>query len=124
MSDGDVLELLERFVDAWNAHDVDTLLDCMTEDGVFYASVGPAPSGAKHVGREALGKAYAAIWQTYPDAQWTNSRHFVSGENACTEWTFTGTKTDGSRIEVHGCDLFKIRDGKIAVKDSFRKQVQ
>lgn len=123
MSDRDVLELLERFVDAWNAHDVNTLLDCMTEDGVFYASAGPAPFGARHVGREALGKAYAAMWQTYPDAQWTNARHFVSGENARSEWIFTGTKADGSRVEVRGCDLFKIRDGKIAVKDSFRKQI-
>jgi ketosteroid isomerase-like protein len=37
------------------------------------------------------------------------------------EWTFTGTRTDGSRVEVHGCDLFTFRDGKIAVKDSYRK---
>jgi ketosteroid isomerase-like protein len=124
MSDRDVLELLERFVDAWNAHDVDALLNSMTEDGVFYSSAGPAPSGARHVGREALGKAYAALWQTYPDAQWTNAHHFVSGENACSGWTFTGTKADGSRVEVDGCDLFKIRDGKIAMKNSFRKQIQ
>lgn len=124
MSNRDVLELLERFVDAWNAHDVDVLLDCMTEDGVFYASAGPPPSGDKSVGREALRKAYAAIWQVYPDAQWTNAHHFVSGENACSEWMFTGTKTDGVRVKVHGCDLFKIRNGKIAVKDSFRKQIQ
>ena len=24
-------------------------------------------------------------------------------------------------VEVHGCDLFKFRDGKIALKNSYRK---
>jgi ketosteroid isomerase-like protein len=37
------------------------------------------------------------------------------------EWTFTGTRADGTRVEVHGCDLFTFRDGKIALKNSYRK---
>ena len=28
---------------------------------------------------------------------------------------------DGTRVEVHGCDLFRFRDGKIALKNSYRK---
>jgi ketosteroid isomerase-like protein len=28
---------------------------------------------------------------------------------------------DGSRVEVNGCDLFTFRDGKIAVKNSYRE---
>jgi steroid delta-isomerase-like uncharacterized protein len=123
MSDQDSIALLERFIAAWNAHDVEALLDCMTEDGVFQASAGPAPFGATAIGRAALRQAYAAIWQTYPDAQWTKARHFASGASACSEWIFVGTKADGTRVEVQGCDLFTLRDGKIAVKNSFRKQI-
>lgn len=37
------------------------------------------------------------------------------------EWTFTGTQKDGRRVEVTGCDLFTFRDGKIAIKNSYRK---
>jgi ketosteroid isomerase-like protein len=37
------------------------------------------------------------------------------------EWTFTGTRVDGTRIEVNGCDLFTFRGGKIALKNSYRK---
>ena len=37
------------------------------------------------------------------------------------QWTFTGTRADGTRVEVHGCDLFTFRNGRIAVKDSYRK---
>src|ERR1700682_3491457 len=123
MSDPDSIALLERFIAAWNAHDVEALLDCMTEDGVFRASAGPAPFGGTAVGGDALSQAYAAIWQVYPDAQWTKARHFASGPDACSQWIFTGTKADGTKVEVQGCDLFTLRDGKIAVKNSFRKQV-
>ncbi len=28
---------------------------------------------------------------------------------------------DGTRVEVHGCDLFTFRDGKIFLKNSYRK---
>jgi ketosteroid isomerase-like protein len=124
MSDPTVMKLLDRFMDAWNAHDIETLLDCMTDDGVFHASAGPAPLGATYVGKEALRKGYAAVFDTFPDAQWRNGRHFVSGNDACSQWTFTGTRADGTRVEVYGCDLFTIRDGRIAVKNSLRKQVQ
>jgi ketosteroid isomerase-like protein len=37
------------------------------------------------------------------------------------EWTFTGTRRDGTRVEVTGCDLFTFRDGRIAIKNSYRK---
>jgi len=37
------------------------------------------------------------------------------------EWTFTGTDKDGTSVEVNGCDIFTFRDGKILIKDSFRK---
>ena len=33
----------------------------------------------------------------------------------------TGTRADGTRVEVQGCDLFTLRDGKISLKDSYRK---
>jgi len=33
---------------------------------------------------------------------------------------FTGTLSKGNRVEVKGCDLFTLENGKIAVKNSFR----
>ncbi len=42
--------------------------------------------------------------------------HRVSG------WVFTATSPDGSRVEVQGCDVFTFKGGKIAVKNSYRKQ--
>jgi len=112
---------LQAFADAWNHHDVDALMTFMTEDCVFEASAGPDACGTRYAGREAVRAGFAEVWATFPDAHWGNARHFVFGARGVSEWTFTGTRADGTRVEVHGCDLFTFRDGKIALKDSYRK---
>ena len=114
-------QLLTAFADAWNRHDVEALVSMMTEDGIFEASSGDDVDGKRHQGHQSLRAAYASVFAQFPDAQWGNARHFVSGDRGVSEWTFTGTRPDGKRVEVNGCDLFTFRGGKIAVKNSFRK---
>ena len=114
-------EILQAFADAWNRHDADGLMSFMTEDCVFNASAGPDACGTRYAGRAAVRAGYAEVWSIFPDAHWENARHFVQGERGVSEWTFTGTRADGTRVEVHGCDLFTFRNGKIAVKNSYRK---
>jgi steroid delta-isomerase-like uncharacterized protein len=120
-SDARSMALLERFAQAWNRHDLDALMSMMTDDCVFAASAGPEPDGRRHDGTQAVRSAFAAVFDAFPDAQWANPRHFVAGTRAVSEWTFTGTQKDGRYVEVNGCDLFTLRDGRIAVKNSYRK---
>ena len=114
-------ELLQAFADAFNRHDVEAVMSYMTEDCVFEASAGPEVCGTRYVGRVAVRAAFAEVWAIFPDAQWSNARHFVCGKRGVSEWTFTGTRADGTRVEVHGCDLFTFRDGRISLKNSYRK---
>jgi hypothetical protein len=114
-------QLLASFADAWNRHDLDALMSMMTDDGVFQASGGNDADGERHQGHQAVRAAYSAVFAQYPDAHWGHARHFVVGDRGVSEWTFTGTLGDGRRVEVTGCDLFTFRDGRIAVKNSFRK---
>ena len=120
-SDADLVELLDRFADAWNRHDLDALMSMMTDDCVFEASAGPHVNGERSDGKSAVRAAYAAVFQAFPDAHWGNATHFVAGDRGVSEWTFSGTKPDGTRVNVTGCDLFSFRDGKIAIKNSYRK---
>ena len=112
---------LQEFADAFNAHDVNAILSFMTSDCIFEASAGPDADGEKFVGEAAVKKSFEDVFKTYPDARWGNARHFIAGDRGVSEWVFTGTKADGSKVEVTGCDLFTFRDGKIAVKNSYRK---
>lgn len=114
-------DMLQAFADAWNRHDVDALMSFMTEDCVFEASAGPDVCGTSYAGRQAVRAGFSEVWATFPDAHWGNARHFVCGNRGVSEWIFTGTRADGTRVEVNGCDVFSFRDGKIAVKNSYRK---
>ena len=115
------VETLAAFADAWNRHDVDALMTFMTDDCVFETAAGPQAFGARHVGTAAVRDAFESAWKNFPDAQWRNGTHFVAGDRGVSEWLFTGTAADGSRIEANGVDLFTFREGKIAVKNVFRK---
>ena len=114
-------DVLQAFADAWNRHDIEALMSFMTDDCVFEASTGADVCGTRYVGRDAVRAGFAEVWAVFPDAHWGNARHFVHRDRGVSEWTFTGTKTDGSRVEVQGCDLFSFRDGRIALKNSYRK---
>ena len=115
------VETLSAFSDAWNRHDVDALMTFMTDDCVFETAAGPDACGARHVGLDAVRTAFESAWKNFPDAQWRNGSHFVAGDRGVSEWLFTGTAADGTRVEANGVDLFTFRQGKIAVKNVFRK---
>lgn len=114
-------DCLQAYADAFNRHDADAIMAFMTDDCVFEASAGPDVCGARYTGRDAVRSAFVEVWTTFPDAHWSNARCFVQGDRGVSEWTFTGTRADGTRVEVHGCDLLTFRAGKIALKNSYRK---
>lgn len=114
-------ETLQAFGDAWNRHDIDALMSFMSDDCVFQTVGGAEAFGTRHEGRDAVRKAFVQAWTACADAQWRNGRHFVHGDRGVSEWTFTGTRADGSRIEADGCDIFTFKDGLIVVKNAFRK---
>ena len=116
-------EFLQSFADAFNAHDIPAIMSHMTDDCVFEASAGPDFDGEKFVGQKQVKKAFEDVFATYPDAHWGNARHFILENRGFTEWIFTGTKIDGTKTEVTGVDLFTFKDGKIAIKNSYRKNL-
>ncbi|WP_207002877.1 nuclear transport factor 2 family protein [Trinickia mobilis] len=119
---GVTADTLAAFSDAFNRHDADALMRFMTEDCVFDAAAGPEVHGTRFAGREAVRAAFEAVFATFPDARWSQGRHYVAGARGVSEWVFTGTHREGWRIEAEGCDLFEFRDGLIAVKRAFRKE--
>ncbi|CAM3832999.1 nuclear transport factor 2 family protein [Polynucleobacter antarcticus] len=112
---------LEEFSAAWNRHDIDALMSFMSEECIFQTAAGPHAWGSRHVGTAAVRTAFESAWLLVPDAQWLHGKHFVHGNLGISEWTFTGTAADGSRIESDGVDIFTFKDGKILLKNVFRK---
>lgn len=114
-------QMLKDFGDAWNRHDIDALMGFMSNDCEFHAVAGPDLMGRSFIGQAEVREGFQLAWQTFPDAAWLDGVHFVCGDRGVSETTFKGTKADGSRVEARMVDVFTFRDGKIAVKNAFRK---
>ncbi len=112
---------LEAFSEAWNRHDIAAIMSFMSDDCVFETPSGPEACGSRHVGHELVRKAFAAVWEAVPDARWGDGRYLVKGDVGISQWRFTGTNADGSRIDVDGVDVFTFKDGKIQRKNAYRK---
>jgi len=118
MTTNDLHAFFER---GWNRHDVDLLMTYMAEDCVFESTAGPEACGTRHAGRECVRRAFARVFEVFPDARFAEARHLVAGARGLSEWRFTGTTVEGNAVEVDGCDLFTFAGDKIARKSSYFK---
>jgi steroid delta-isomerase-like uncharacterized protein len=121
-------DILRIFLEAFNRHDLDSIMAFFTEDCSFDFPKGPYSYGQRFVGKEAVRVGLASRFKGIPDVHYGEDRHFVSasGDRGVSEWLLTGTTANGEKVEVRGCDLFEfsVKDGKIKRKDSYWKIVQ
>ena len=112
-----------RFADAWNNHDVDAVMDFFDDDCTYLASFGPERDGTTYRGRDAVRAGVKAYLANFPDGRYSELDSFVVGDRGASEWTFRGTsRQTGEQVEVRGCDLFEFANGKIRMKNAFRKE--
>ena len=115
--------MLQALLDAFNAHDIDALMSFFTEDCVFDTPRGPAPRGEHLVGKQQVRAGIQARLDGIPDIHYGDDRHWTCGDRGVSEWTIRGTRVTGEPIEVRGCDLFELTDGRISRNDAFWKIV-
>jgi ketosteroid isomerase-like protein len=121
MHHDDGLRVLKAITTAFDAHDLDGIMAHIADDAVFESPRGPDRWGQRFVGKDQIRNAFAARFSGIPDVRYQDDEHFVDGDRGASEWTLSGTTTDGQRIDVRGCDLWTIRDGKVVKKDSYWK---
>jgi steroid delta-isomerase-like uncharacterized protein len=121
MSEPVTYELLKGFLEAFNRHDLDAIMDYFAEDCVFHMPRGAAPRGDRYVGKDEVRAGLAKRFEGIPDVHYGEDQHRLCGDFGVSEWTLTGTSVSGQRIEVRGVDLLEFAGGKITRKDSFWK---
>jgi steroid delta-isomerase-like uncharacterized protein len=122
----DIREKLVGLCAAFNAHDLDRIMQFFADDCVLEMPRGPSPWGARHEGRDAVRRGLASRLEGLPDVHYADAEHFVDADRqtGISKWTLTGTARDGQRIEVRGCDFYSFRDGQVTRKDSYWKIVE
>jgi ketosteroid isomerase-like protein len=107
-------ETIERYNDAWNAHDVDAIVAMHAPDMVF----------ANHTaGESATGPAVrahiAAIFENWPDLRFTGRSLYVGESFVVQEWSAWATHPSGKELTWEGVDIFPFKNGKILRKDVY-----
>jgi len=115
------IEILERYSDAWNEHDIEKIMLHMAENCIFLTGGGAERYGGQYQGQVAVSERFELVWKEFPDVHFTNLSHFLEGNRGCSEWTFVATSSNGNKVEIDGCDLFTFRGDKIAIKNTFLK---
>ena len=118
------LDVLQRMLDGFNAHDLDAIMALFADDCTFLSPRGPDPWGRRFEGKDAVREGLGARFTQIPDVRYGDGGHFVSGDRGVSEWTLSGTTVDGTRLEVRGCDVWTFRGDEVAVKDSYWKIVE
>ena len=115
------LGILKGFLEAFNRHDLDAIMDYFHDDCVFYMPRGKTSRGDRYLGKQEVRAGLATRFEGIPDAHYGDDSHWTCGNFGVSEWTLTGTRKSGGWIEVRGVDLLEFRDGKVVRKDSFWK---
>ncbi len=123
-------ETIERYNDAWNAHDLDAIMALHAPHMVFYNhTAGESASGDEvpaHIG---------AIFETWPDIEFSTRRLYVREDLVVQEWTASAThaktmrrgdlvaEPTGRRVEWDGLDVIPFEDGLVKRKDVYSDSV-
>ncbi|MFQ5873309.1 MAG: nuclear transport factor 2 family protein [Dehalococcoidia bacterium] len=114
------LETIKRFNEAFNRHDVDGIMELMTEDCVFENGM-PAPDGQRLEGQAAVRGAWEQLFSTFHNAVFEEEELFAAADRSISRWTFRWEDKDGNPGHLRGVDIFQVRDGKVAVKLAYVK---
>lgn len=134
MGDQDSIEALreaiDRYNDAWNAHDVDAIVAMHAPDMVFANHT----AGESAIGEEVRAHI-AAIFETWPDIRFETRRLYVRDGLVVQEWTATATHVNtmrrgdleaaptGNTVSWDGIDSIPFEGGLVKRKDVYSDSV-
>ena len=125
MSDAATAKLMAEFGRAFMQGDVEGIVACVTDDFEWRQAVGPdAPWGRIVQGKEDLRRALAERDVTMANLRFSDTKVTINGSQVVGTFRISGKTQDGQPADWRGCDLYEVRDGQIAYKDSYWKQIR
>lgn len=114
---------VSRFLEPWNAHDVEGAMALMTDDCIWEITRGAQPHGTRFEGAEAVRGAVANAFKAMPDIAYDLVHASFGPDLVVAELLVTATLLGGETARFQACDVMTVRDGKVAAKRSYRKLV-
>jgi limonene-1,2-epoxide hydrolase len=113
--------VVERLVRALNDHDIETVVDCF--DPLYHTEQPVHPERA-YRGREQIHKEWSETLKRLPDFRAKVLRMVVEKDSVWTEWSWTGTQRDKSRVELVGVAIYGVRNNRFIWGRAYMEPVQ
>jgi hypothetical protein len=110
----ELLTLAITYSEAWARHDPEGIAALHTEDSVFHVH----DILDAFVGRPAIAEAAAGFFHDSPDLAFDRGRVHLGEDHIVSESVMSGTPL-GRQFACEGTDIFSVRDGLVARKDSY-----
>ena len=114
------VERLKAFDDTWAGKDFESLMQFMSDDCEFHASVGPEP-GERFIGKDDVRRGFQAMLDHDSGSESLPGNVYVFGDRGVSEWSYASTDDSGRSTVVRGCDLSEFDGDIIKLKNAFRK---
>jgi ketosteroid isomerase-like protein len=101
-------EVIHRYFDAFNRHDIDGVMACYHEQPVLIS-----PTGKRCEGRDAVRRSYETEFAMFPDGRCDLRLCAGNGGRGVAESFFHGTHAERGKMEAIGAEVIEIVDGKI-----------
>ena len=101
-------ELIKRYFDAFNRHDLEAVVACFHDEAVLVG-----PNGKRLVGLAEVRRSYETQFALFPDAHCELRVCTGNSGRGVAESFFSGTHGRHGKIEAIGAEVMEIRDGKI-----------
>jgi ketosteroid isomerase-like protein len=124
VTEAEILAALRGLAAAFNAHDIDGVMRFFAPDCSLDMPRGTEPHGMRFQGIEQVKKGLMGRFESTPDVHYSDLEHFVSGNCGMSKWLLTGTKLNGEKVKVQGCDFYTFRNGQVIRKDSYWKIIE
>lgn len=109
-----------RLNDALNRHDVDAVMESMTDDCVFDNTY-PPPDGERFEGQVAVRGFWESMLRSSPHARFDTEEIFAAGDRCVVRWRYSYDGPEGQAEHIRGVDVLRVRDGKVAEKLAYVK---
>jgi steroid delta-isomerase-like uncharacterized protein len=123
-------QAIDRYNEAWNAHDLDAIISMHAADMVFENHT----AGESATGEEVRGHI-GSIFEAWPDINFTTRRLYLRDGLVVQEWTATATHANtmrrgdleaeptGKTVSWDGLDVIPFEDGLVKRKDVYSDSV-
>ena len=116
----EIIRLVARFNDALNHHDIDTMMQYLTDDCVF-ENTSPFPDGTRYEGQRAVRAFWEEFFRGAQKQAIEIEEIFACGNRGVMRWVYRWQGADAQSGHIRGVDIYSVRDGRIVEKMSYVK---